>query len=996
MSNKLTRKGLAFGSATLLALATLVAAVPANAAVETVTLNPALGSTYESINQSGIAIATDVDEDTSDLKWRITSANSNYSTDEILDLITDGDLNVNIIGGEDVFEFDEDGSSYIDDLQEDAVWQIDQLVDLQGSAVVVSAYDSSEDDGYYIYDEDTTYLQLWTSDDVDLDDIKLSVRAFSDDNGNNELSDGEGRSSAVTVTLYDVRTISATTTIEAANVGAPLEAMTVLNKPLINTWFLTEDWSLNGSVAAAHYSDNSSTLSGAWDLNEFTVSFDSDWFFDTDKNEDGTYGNMPLYSVSDGNVTLDDTSTNYSTRAWFTDDSAEESEDFVRWLGSRSATSAVFAGSNADVDDIYGFAEEGDNLVQVEDYAYDVRDGIKSGVVVGQIYDNDAGEDLAASNVRVRATFEFDSLEEDALLTVTGVTGDAADGESLVAYGRTNADGRVSFTYNNSNADASDEDDFVVTFEVLLSTGVWVAADSLTFTWVDAYVDDFSVSDDALSGSSISLTYEAVDQFGKGVSTVVNEEDEDVALQVTVTGLDDDETTLDKTALAPQTKSLTNGSASFTFANYAAVDSFVWVAGLLHTAEYDKDDFTVFADEDLYNAIESNPPFVATQVYNNAATALIDGVENDYSNVVTYAVFKDGNYTEDEDFAEFVDTYGVENEDFEDSDEYEWISGSVLTANDNGAAYQTVTLTGSGIYFYGEDASGDSVLKSNSITLETDDNGQWGVYVYSHKHNTAGQSITISSGGKSFTTKLKTYMNDEIGYDEVWNGSEWVGAVQIASDWKRITGNERDGITAPKRKGQYTTTVKVTDFWGNVLVNADVEVDANNVSGSISAEDRSDIYYEDWDQLQGSADTGSDGTIRVTAGANVNDFATRNESFMLRFYVDYYDYDDGDDSVDFDFDTDIEGYSGYEEENYGTFGPQAHAVAGAKKGVVRVHAFNVKGKTVSVFVGGKLVKTTTSDKVRFLTKVKGVKAGDKRVTVKVGAKRMLSTFVSVK
>jgi hypothetical protein len=113
-----------------------------------------------------------------------------------------------------------------------------------------------------------------------------------------------------------------------------------------------------------------------------------------------------------------------------------------------------------------------------------------------------------------------------------------------------------------------------------------------------------------------------------------------------------------------------------------------------------------------------------------------------------------------------------------------------------------------------------------------------------------------------------------------------------------------------------------------------------------------------------------------------------------------YVYDAGTGNEDFDFSTDVsvEGYGGFGDSysSTGMFGPQAHAFAGAKEGVVRVHAFNAKGKTVRVFVGGKLVKNVTSDKARFLTLVKGVSAGDKRVTVKVGAKRMLTTFVSVK
>ena len=780
---------------------------------------------------------------------------------------------------------------------------------------------------------------------------------------------------------------------------------TVLNKPGINTWFVSDLGSQNGSVKAANFAEASGTLEDAWDLNEFTPDsrFLEDWnssfASDEDNIEDGIQYNFPLVSYSDEDVYLDGPSVNYSTRAWFSNDASEDdADDFVRWLGNRSSTSAVFAGSNADVDGIYGFVTDGDNVVDNEDGSVSLRDGTKTGVVTAQITDSSRAEDdedLAASNVRVRATFEFYSVEEDALLTVNGVTGDAASEESLVAYGRTDAKGQVAFTYNNSNADASDEDAFQVTFEALQSDGIWASNEGLVFIWEEAHVDDFTVSDDALSGSSISLTYEVVDQFGKGISAVGTDSED--ALQVTVTGLDDDEESLDKTALVPQTKSLTNGAATFTFANYAAVDSFVGVAGLLHTANFDKDDFEDIYSTDLYE--DGVGPFdddnvEITYVHNNGATGVVDGVENDYSNVVTYAAFKDGNWDEDEDLAEFTEDYGVYNEDFEDSDEYVEISGSVLTANDNGAAYQAVTVSGAGLYFGAYDASGDWIFKTGSITTETDADGRFFFVVWSHKHNIAGQSITISSGGKSFAPKLKTFMNDEIGEDMSWNGSEWVEAIKLTTDWETLTGNERDDISAPKRKSSYLVTAKVTDVWGNILDGANVEVDAENLTGAIFGDNVNNDQEDE--ELNGSADTGAAGTIKFSARANLSDYATRQEAFDLRLYVDDFDYDAGEGNEDFDFYAEVEGWGTEEAEYSGTFGPQAHAVAGAKKGVVRVHAFNVKGKSVKVFVGGKLVKTVTSDKARFLTMVKGVKAGDKRVTVKVGAKRMLSTFVSVK
>ena len=1034
MSNKLTRKGLAFASAAVLTLAGLVAAVPAYAEVDNVTLNPALGSTYESINQSGMAIATEVDEDTSALKWRITSANSNYTTDDILDLIDSGSLNVQITGGDGDFEFSQDYRSYI----EDGSFTIEDEVDLQGSAIVVKAWDSSEDAGYDFSYLDTAYLELWTDDDVDLNDIKLSVRGFVDDSNdndgdfNNEIDADEARSSAINVTLYDVRTISATTTIVEATVGSPLVSKTVLNKPNINTWFVTEAFSLNGAVAVAQYSDGSATLGSAWDLERFDVDYaawteDYEDDLNADFAEDGDYdnanwGNFTLYSNSDINVGLGgQTSVNYSSRAFYADGPGTSDEDestFVRWLGSRSATSAVFAGGNAAVNDIYEYVTEGDNLWDINGYDVELRTGTASAVVSGQI--TDGPEDLAAANVRVRATFSVGYLEdEDSEITVTGVTGDAVEGEELVAYGRTDAKGQISFTFANSGAD--DEDSVYVEFEVLTSSGAWVPGNGMDFVWNDAYVNLFDVSDNATSASSVTLTYEAVDQFGKGISAVGTDEDD--VLQVTVTGLDDDESTLDKTALVPVTKSLVNGSASFTFANYAAVDSFVWVAGILHTADYDKDDLSTLNDADGYEP-DSDDSSEVTQVFKNDATKAVESVENEYSNKVSYTEFRNGTYA-DEEFYHWMEDIQPDNGVVEDGfgvyggndeqGERAGIYGSVETANGNGAAYQAVTISSTGLYFDGTNVAGDWSAANNSITVETDSDGNFYVGVYSHLENLTGKSITITSGGKSTTTLLKTYMNPDINNEDYWNGEDWVDGSVITWTWDKMTGN------MPAENTQYQIQVTTKDVWGNILKGAWVEVyqtgyadvgvsreddyDSEesvsietNSSGKASfdfakgpfympVEDIMETYfdYEDEDEESSDGWSYTDGFV-ISEGGN---------SGRINAVLQYWDYDVADDSYDFW----TEGFGGegigYRDAGF-KFGPQATATEGAKKGIVRVQAGNVKGKTVKVYVSGKLVKTVVSDKAIFKTRIKGVKAGDKRVTVKVGAKRMFSSFITVK
>jgi hypothetical protein len=1036
MSNKLTRRGLAFATTVALALTGLVAAVPANAFTDGISISPAAGSTYESINQSGVVIRTDTNADTEGtIKYRVTSGNSNYDIDELYDLYLDGTLNFKAEQGTEDFtwngvgSYDSEDVAYIVDRYEDDLCQTSIDVDLQGSTLVVTPTEGSlfgnEGDGdnaLYHYADDVLYLSIWTEDDVNTDDIALTVRAFDDYLlDDNEVTSGEPVSSSASVKLYDARTITSTTTVVDATVGNPLVTKTVLNKPLINTWFVTE-LANESRVVGAHYANNSVTLDGAWDrVSPYYPQTDVAFQEDAANVEDGIELNFPLITYSDDNVSLfGNTSVNYSSRAWYQDqDTSVANEDFVRWLGNRSATSAVFAGSNAAVDDIYEYVTEGDNLVETGGINVELREGTASAVVSGQIIDGTlfTGEDdLAAANVRVRATFTVDNLvDEDSEITVTGVTGDAIEGEELVAYGRTDAKGQVSFTFANSGADTLDS--VSVLFEVLNSAGVWVSGNGKDFAWADAVVDDFTVSDNETSASSVTLTYEAVDQFGKGISATGTDEDD--VLQVTVTGLDDDENTLDKTALVPVTKSLVNGSASFTFANYAAVDSFVWVAGILHRSEFDKDDLSTLGDAQGYDPVGDSSDEV-TRVWKNDATKAIESVENEYTNEVSYTEFRTGTYADDAFYAWLEDTvdntedsfgvYGGNDEDGERATIY----GSVETANGNGAAYQAVTISSAGLYFTGYNVAGDYAAATGSFTVETDVDGNFEIEVYSHLENLTGKSITITSGGKSTTTLLKTYMNQDIDDEDYWNGSAWVDGSVISWNWVKMTGN------MPGNNTQYQIKVTTKDVWGNILKDASLDVYQNGWADvGISREDD----FDEEDNI--SIDTNSSGVASFNFAkgpfyANTGEDYGDEEAFMLApggnsglVYLNLwgFDYDingDGDTSDAGEFST-----SNFSDDNYASdlgstskgisqlgasfkFGPQANATEAAKKGAVKVQAANVKGKTVRVYVSGKLVKTVVADKAIFKTRVKGVKAGDKRVTVKVGAKRMYSAFITVK
>lgn len=622
------------------------------------------------------------------------------------------------------------------------------------------------------------------------------------------------------------------------------------------------------------------------------------------------------------------------------------------------------------------------------------RSNQKTGTLTAQVIDTD-DDDLGYANVRVRATFSYDTLaDEDSVFTVTGSTTKMTDanGNDIVVEGRTDSKGQVAFNWSNTDPDTGAEVD--VLFEVLKKDGTWSSYDADEFSevavnWENGILDDFSVSPEgAVSGEDITLKYTVSDQFGEPLSIDPTAEDKALAVVTTVVEEYAAEGSSNYTKLE-KTAKITGGSASIQFTNPAEEDQYVFVAGYL---VYDD---TVVKMKKQISDQDSLLSWELNQVYNNEATAEVTTVENNYDMKITYSHFLTGNLTEDDDLSEDWILYGTGRA--ADTDVIE-VFGTVETADGAGAAYQAVTVSGAGLQFLSNsgDNSGDllwgnwyneakdDVLSIGSATTYTDANGNFVVEVSAHMAK-AGQTVTFTSGGKSTSVKLDTYMNttiDEGDYYDTANKT-WIDAGVIGTNWKKLTGN------APAANTSYVVKVTAKDVWGNTLQGVDIYTEDNSF----------DVEGDDQKLTNAAGVTYVYVKGDFTGNANLmNGYQNWKQQTDggMEFWIGEYDYSDGNTSVSYDFLTSDFNSGAYSYQWDGIIGPQGKAWAGAKKGVVKFGAYNVKGKTVKVFVSGKLVLTTKADARIFKGTIKGVKDGYRKVTVKVGKTPMLTKSVLVK
>jgi hypothetical protein len=220
----------------------------------------------------------------------------------------------------------------------------------------------------------------------------------------------------------------------------------------------------------------------------------------------------------------------------------------------------------------------------------------------------------------------------------------------------------------------------------------------------------------------------------------------------------------------------------------------------------------------------------------------------------------------------------------------------------------------------------DGIYSEDSITVFTNSEGYY--YAYFATHKSGSNTVTSSSGGKTGTVTFSAATPNEDKADSF-------------------------AIEAPKsvKAGRtVTATVSVVDKWGNVVLaelTNDTYLSALSNRGLVvttqPVEEELAIY-----QVKVMLQPLDRGPVVVTLNWSEEDGAVvTNESFAV------------------------------------WSGPAVNATAGAKKGRVIVEAYRSVGQTVNVFVGSTKVASFVPDAANDRFVVKGIKSGNRKVSVKV-------------
>lgn len=281
------------------------------------------------------------------------------------------------------------------------------------------------------------------------------------------------------------------------------------------------------------------------------------------------------------------------------------------------------------------------------------------------------------------------------------------------------------------------------------------SADNYDADYVATAPSALEADNTLVSGSTVKLTFDVTDQFGQPISLSGTK-----ALNVELVANDSDDLEL--------TAAVTNGKATFTFANYLAVGQTDTLTASVFTGSASAPTYLDIAQE-----------FV--NLYNTPAAAAVS-VPTSQSTAVTYADFITGTASATN-VAPTTDDDTV-------------YTGTVVDANGAGIAGSLVTISAAGFQFRKyADGAGTGAYFKDSITVMADTNGQFSVQYWVHEASSTGKALTVTSGGKTATTTVKSYLPENLGGDN------------LSFSWT-LPANVVKNTT-------YAVVVKLTDKWGN-------------------------------------------------------------------------------------------------------------------------------------------------------------------------------------
>jgi hypothetical protein len=769
--------------------------------------------------------------------------------------------------------------------------------------------------------------------------VEIKVTAWTDSStasdtanaGPGFIDSGELRSDSMTVKLLPVNSVSFITTMDSTNTlrGASTLSATVSVSVGVNNQAISDA----GKFYVVFYKDGVK-IDGIIANDSVITTADV-----------ASVGSLDVVKAYNNTSVLTFTATNpgvgaagnlgsafYAARALY-----ESSPNDV-FLGSSSALLDLRDGTNAEATGIKSSVVDSATLI-ANGNTTTAKTGTKTVPVALQIQKS-GPLDLAASGVRVRVTVKGTKVAADSAITVEGATGSITKVNDTITYlATTNSSGKV--MVNVLSSKGTKEDSVTIDYSVQLLTGVYTPGIQRTLVWADAKYSALKASpSDSLSGETVNVTFTATDQFGVGID---NTSAGRVSIQV-VAVIDG----IVKSSVYSETVTTTNGSASFSFKNFATVGS--------------NQEIIVYVYQGGAGAIS-----YYYSVYAETATNSI-AVTDSFSNTVVYKDFVSGNAKVPADLSAITKTglpaliaSGGE------GSRYATIVGTVLDASNKGQPGKRVTVATPGALFYDLETT---TYAKDTINLTTNSQGYFDVQVLSHIANAAGATVTITSGDKSATTLLKTILPNNIS------------AGNLKFSWTLPTSVVQDKT--------YTTVASLKDMWGNpihttgdeVIFNADGAVQVNGIESldvkrDFNAKGESTVFLRSDKGIAGpgsftatlqgpvtyytGAVSGATSTFATTVSANDPNTLWDETTFIAALT------------------TDIEVLEGLPAGSY-------TVNAGSFNSFVAVYAKGLKGETLSWKIAGKWMKFKVTQDYQVF----------KRKTGNVGATINIDLFVNSK
>jgi hypothetical protein len=794
MSKYMTKKGLAFGAGIAL-VASGLAAVPAQAdTTGPVTLVPTAGTTFNSILQSGISLKSDLDpndigvEEAGSLAFLIENPGAAAITGTF-------DTAGSLAG---MLKFESDtaptttpftgmaNANRLNDASDEGRYAASQseatsnkYLYLTGATDQADATfeDANDVAGEYNFGTTTASNTLALATTETTKNVTLYVTSWLDADGDGLVDTFEKSSDRETVILYAVGNVSATTTVDYLLADNSAYRTTIVYNNNINPFAVAaktfSKLFVGGALVKVTDDETDTTVDGETSditvaaISASTTAYASVTTIGITKNTlsggvaANGVANAYNLNVAQNNV-VDMVAGTYTAQTYY-----NTTGDTFLGVGAASAAFDMNVGLNALVDTLEPTVTESASL----DFAatnnatsvLGVKTGTKSFVVAVQALDDSATpKTLEASAIKVRATVTAVTLGSGAV-SVTGSSTSLAEDDVTVGYAFTNSKGVASFTITNT---VGSEDDVVTAkFEILKADGTYVDADTLTATYADAALASWSsVGGAYVSGETVNLSFKAVDQFGGVISA-----DDAAALSVvavaSVGGIS-------KPATYSKTVSVTDGVASFSFANFATAGASAQLVATLN------------AGTSAATPSGGGSATITVNVYNSNATSSLN-VADSFSTAINYADNVTGALT-DTAVTAAATASGIA------TAASVAITGNVLDVNGVGQPGAAVVLKADGVLF--RDASNYAL---GEITTYANEYGAFSVTVFAHMVNTTGATVSITSGTVSDSTLLKTYLPNGIN-DE-----------NLAFSWNMPAELVKNTT--------YAVVATLTDKWGNPI-----------------------------------------------------------------------------------------------------------------------------------------------------------------------------------